>query len=335
MTSEENITPLISIIVPTYNSSAYILETLESAKAQTYRNIELIVTDDCSKDKTIELCNDWLSKNNDCFVRTAVITTPQNKGISANLNRGINNARGVWLKIIAGDDILLKDCILKNFEYATKNESSFLFSRHIWFKVDDNNKKLFNSNQKQVNEYWENLNKSFFALEAKSQYYKLLRFNRVPASTAFFYRETLISIGGFDESIPMIDDYPLWLKATKNNHKLYFLNFPTVLYRKHEDSISAHKNVKLSFVKDNYRIYKKYRINRHTIFNVFLHISVNLNYLNHMLIIKSGRYNWINKVLQFLDPYNVKRYFLTKPSLEDVLSGSFCKNEEFNKKNNL
>ena len=53
---EEN-NPLVSINVITYNSSKFVLETLESAKAQTYQNIELIVSDDCSTDNTVEICN--------------------------------------------------------------------------------------------------------------------------------------------------------------------------------------------------------------------------------------------------------------------------------------
>ena len=59
--------PLVSIIVITYNSSKYVLETLESAKAQTYQNIELIVTDDCSNDNTVEICRKWIEENKERF----------------------------------------------------------------------------------------------------------------------------------------------------------------------------------------------------------------------------------------------------------------------------
>ena len=60
--------PLVSIIVITYNSSKYVLETLESAKAQTYQNIELIVSDDCSTDNTVEICQNGSKTKNDLFV---------------------------------------------------------------------------------------------------------------------------------------------------------------------------------------------------------------------------------------------------------------------------
>jgi len=76
--------PLVSIIVITYNSSEYVIETLESAKAQTYQNIELIVSDDCSTDETLEICRDWMKKNQDRFVRSELITTEKNTGISGN-----------------------------------------------------------------------------------------------------------------------------------------------------------------------------------------------------------------------------------------------------------
>ncbi len=60
MITAEN--PLVSIIVCTYNSSKYVLETLESAKEQTYQNVELIVSDDCSTDNTVELCRKWIAE---------------------------------------------------------------------------------------------------------------------------------------------------------------------------------------------------------------------------------------------------------------------------------
>lgn len=52
--------PLVSVIVITYNSSKYVLETLNSVAAQTYDNIELIISDDCSVDNTVEICRNWL-----------------------------------------------------------------------------------------------------------------------------------------------------------------------------------------------------------------------------------------------------------------------------------
>ena len=76
--------PLVSINITTYNSSKFIIETLESAKMQTYQNIELIVSDDSSVDNTVELCKKWIEKNKERFVRCKVITVEKNTGIAAN-----------------------------------------------------------------------------------------------------------------------------------------------------------------------------------------------------------------------------------------------------------
>jgi len=121
--------PLVSIIVITYNSSKYVLETLESAKAQTYQNIELIVTDDCSTDDTVEICGNWIEKNKERFVRTELVKSDTNTGIAPNCNRGLKVAKGEWVKYIAGDDILFSDCINQNINYILSNPTaSFIFS---------------------------------------------------------------------------------------------------------------------------------------------------------------------------------------------------------------
>ena len=96
----ENQCPLVSVVVITYNSAQYVLETLNSIKEQSYSNIELIISDDCSKDKTVEICRDWLAKNKEKFVRTELITVEKNTGTSANINRGIKASKGKWIKSI-------------------------------------------------------------------------------------------------------------------------------------------------------------------------------------------------------------------------------------------
>ena len=103
--------PLVSVAVITYNSSKYVLDTLESIKAQTYKNIELIISDDSSTDNTMQLCKDWCDQNKDRFVRIQVIEPEKNTGVAANCNRAEAACEGDWVKLIAGDDMLLPDCI--------------------------------------------------------------------------------------------------------------------------------------------------------------------------------------------------------------------------------
>lgn len=105
MSKHETSQPLVSIIVITYNSSKYVLETLESARAQTYQNLELIVSDDASQYDTVEICQAWLEENGDRFVRAELVTVEENTGIPANCNRGVRKAKGEWVKLIAGNVI--------------------------------------------------------------------------------------------------------------------------------------------------------------------------------------------------------------------------------------
>lgn len=78
---------LVSIPVITYNSAKTVIETLDSIKAQTYPNIELIISDDCSTDDTVQLCREWIEKNGERFERTELISVTKNTGVSGNNNR--------------------------------------------------------------------------------------------------------------------------------------------------------------------------------------------------------------------------------------------------------
>lgn len=243
----DNSNPLVSVIVISYNSSKYITETLESIKLQTYANIELIIADDCSSDDTIKICEEWLDNNSSRFKRFKIITADKNTGISPNCNRGLYEANGEWVKFIAGDDILINNCIEVFVGYSKLAKQTFFFSM-LRYTVDNPNiisiflkgYNLFNTKDNQLK--------------------ILLRGNSLPAATAFMNKRDLLDIGGFDENYPMLEDYPLWIKAVKNKYKIVFLNEETVIYRIHKDSISDNNATiditNPDFFSKNYRYHK-------------------------------------------------------------------------------
>lgn len=224
--------PLVSIVVITYNSSKYVLETLESIKVQTYKNIELIISDDFSTDNTVEICNDWLEGKKKYFINSKIIQAVRNTGIPSNVNRGVNEAKGEWIKLIAGDDILLENCIHVNVNFVKNRENvNFVFSKPIY--IDDYGNELFNDDLKKIDS-----NDPFYHLNAKDQFLHLLtKHHPINPPTLFYKKKIVDDFGGFDEKFKN-DDFPLYLKVTKAGYKLYFNNIETIKYRIHDSSFS-------------------------------------------------------------------------------------------------
>ena len=228
--------PLVSIIVITYNSSEFVLETLESIKAQTYPNIELIITDDNSKDETVAVVKKWIVGNDKHFVRGVLVTSEKNTGIPSNLNRGVNVSAGRWIKCIAGDDLLAENCIsdLINYIISQKDDIHILYSDVVRF--------FGNSINNVEHKKFENAR--FWSVEssAKDQYEILLRSNRVYAVAVIMRKDLLDSFHGFDERYRFLEDWPLWIKITYAGYKIYYLDKPLVYYRLHDNNISMTTN---------------------------------------------------------------------------------------------
>jgi alpha-1,3-rhamnosyltransferase len=224
--------PLVSIIVITYNSSKFVLETLESAKAQTYRHIELIITDDSSTDDTVDICQKWIDENNQRFIRAILVSAKSNLGIPANINKGVNISKGHWIKCIAGDDLLAEDCLTELIYYiSTQPENIQVLSSDII---------KFSGNSIKNGEIKKNPFIRFCSREstAKEQYEMLLRTITVFAATVIIRRDLLLSINGFDERFKLLEDWPLWVKITEAGHKIYYLDKPLVYYRLHDNNLS-------------------------------------------------------------------------------------------------
>lgn len=232
--------PLVSVVVVTYNSSKYILETLESIKNQTYNNMELIITDDCSSDDTVQLCKDWLLVNKDRFEGSQIITSPKNTGISPNINRGFYAAQGEWIKQIAGDDRLKNTCLEHYVDFILNNRVDILFSPLDVFGEGDIEhwKKLIHSNFKYI-----------FSLSDKDFKILLCKIDLFPAPAAFIRTSFFKKVNGYNESIKFIEDWPFWVKAAFNGAKFDYIDSNEVDYRVNSSSVSQSSSLSPRFKK--------------------------------------------------------------------------------------
>ncbi len=240
---------LVSVVVVTYNSSRFVIETLDSIAKQSWIEVELIITDDCSKDDTIAVCKSWIKDNESRFKRCILVESEVNTGVSANANRGLKEATGEWLCIPAGDDTLKKDCIKDNIEQVSSNpDIKVLFSLIDLYEETFEEKNFL---KRIPNDPF--IPTSIVAPErsAESQYRMLLITDRVHYTPSLFiHKETILSVGGFDERFKLLEDYPLWLNLTSNGHKLNFMDKATVNYRKHSQAIN--NNNKGDLINPNY-----------------------------------------------------------------------------------
>lgn len=230
MDSEINM-DLVSIVIITYNSAEYIIETLESAKKQTYKNVELIISDDASKDNTLEICENWIAENKTEFVSTSIIRAIKNTGIPANCNRGVKAANGQWIKIIAGDDILLPGCIQDNIDFTQRNkEADIVMSNLVAFLDQTHPKEIVGIVKPKRPMFWASLVSSQAQYEAM-----LLEF--CGNTPSFFTSKHVFLKVSFDEQFPYIEDYPFALNATKNGFRFLYNDKDTVMYRKRNNSV--------------------------------------------------------------------------------------------------
>lgn len=221
---------LVSVIVITYNSAEYVVETLESIAKQSYPNIELIISDDASEDNTLQVCKDWISEHQGRFKACRIVAAEKNLGIPANCNKGVDAASGNFIKIIAGDDILLEDCIKDNLNFIEQSAS-----RNI--VISEMNAFLDGTTPKKILEHKVPFGEIFSdKFTAKDQNNFLIKASYFGNAPTLFYRKCVFDKVRFDESIPLLEDYPFAILATESGFKYSYLPKVTVLYRVRNNS---------------------------------------------------------------------------------------------------
>lgn len=127
--------PMISFVVTSYNYEKYILKTLESIKAQTYRNFEIIIVDDCSNDNSCKIIEDFISENQD--LKITLIKQSSNQGQMASMIRGLDIAQGQFVSFIDSDDILMTDYAKHHIRVHLQTSVAFTSCQIIEIGEDD------------------------------------------------------------------------------------------------------------------------------------------------------------------------------------------------------
>ena len=225
----------ISIVIPMYNAEKYIKETLDSVFAQTYKNYEVIVVNDCSKDNGLKIVEEYQKKHKNL----KIINNEKNLNVAESRNKGIQAAKGEWIAFLDADDKWVENKLEIQIQKVKENNSSLCFASYYF--IDDDGT---------------DLNKTF-TVKPTTSYKKLLKQNIINMSTSFVKRELCLKYPFKNPEVH--EDFIFWLSILKNEEvnplgleeKLAYLRLA-----KGSKSRNKFKSVKMT-----YKTYKKVGLN--------------------------------------------------------------------------
>lgn len=220
---------LVSIITPTYNSEAFIAQTIASVQNQTYQNWEMIIVDDGSVDNTAAIVVEMAKED----PRIIFIRMSQNSGPAKARNAGIEKVSGKYMTFLDADDIWFPEFISSSIDTIFKNNVFFVFSSYR------------RSNEELEFVY------SDFIVPQKVTYTDILKTNSISCLTAFIDIEKLGK-----KRMPDIfkrQDMGLWLQYLKEIPYAYGIQQPLAIYRIRENSLSRNKSKLLKYQWKFYR----------------------------------------------------------------------------------
>jgi glycosyltransferase involved in cell wall biosynthesis len=192
--------PQVTVILPSWNRAAWLKKSIDSVLEQTFRDFELIVVDDASTDSTQEILTSYSGK-----IRS--ITFEKNLGVSAARNAAVKNCDSEWIAFLDSDDFWHPHKLQKQIaQTVIRAECPIHFTDEIWIR---NGVRVNPKKKHQKLEGW--------------IFKPSLELCLMSPSTVLLRRELFDVHGLFDETLPICEDYDLWLRLTAQ-HQVALLN---------------------------------------------------------------------------------------------------------------
>lgn len=216
--------PSVTVIIPCFNRGAFLRQTVDSALAQTWRNVEVIVVDDGSTDDSAQILDAYGD-------RIRVLTHPgrENKGQSASINLGLSSSTSDYVAILDSDDWWEVDKLRVQVEFLESNPKIGLVYCNGYQVAEDGTRKwrMYSDDHQEHSDPARVLADCYFLVPNNS----LIR------------RAVIDETGGFDESLRAAQDHDMAIRIAEVA-KIAYLPVDVFNYRRHDDSISK-KNTRL------------------------------------------------------------------------------------------
>ena len=213
--------PQISVVCPTFNGSQFVISTLQSVLAQTVPPVEIVISDDGSRDQTVTLIMDYLARNSS--IKYQVLEN-RHQGPGATRNVGIQQAQGEWIAFIDSDDLWLPNKLEVISGAILKNPEANFFCHSEREIQTDGTESLLDYGR------WFDPHKALPA--------QLYHRNFFSTSAVTCQRSLLCKAGLFDATLPSSQDYELWLRMSPAV-KPHFVGEVLGVYRCREGNITS------------------------------------------------------------------------------------------------
>ncbi len=218
----------VSIIIPMYNAEQFIEETLRSVLKQTYQLFEVLVVDDCSTDRSLEMAQRFRAKDD----RVKIIGLSKGVGAAGARNVAIDSAQGRYIAFLDCDDLWVEDKLEKQLLFMQENNVHFSFGAYE--KIDEFGVHIGN-----------------IGVPAKVSYLDLLKTNVIGCLTAIYDTEFYGKI--YMPENTKREDFALWLLLLRKGEKAYGMQQILAKYRVHSGQSSAKK---LNMAAETWRLYR-------------------------------------------------------------------------------
>ncbi len=220
---------LISIIVPVYNAEKFISETINTVLKQTYKNWELILINDCSKDNSIKIIKTYKDD------RIKLVNNDKNCGAALTRNNGIKEAKGRYICFLDADDLWDKEKLEKQLRFMKKFDCAFSFTGYEFADESGtpNGKKVY--------------------IPERINYKQALKNTTIWTSTVMLDIMKLSKNDIFMPNVKRGQDTATWWKILKKVDYAYGLNEILSFYRRTDQTLSSNKFIALKRTWNLYR----------------------------------------------------------------------------------
>ena len=219
----------LTITVITYNSEAFIDETLESISQQCSLDIQIILADDASTDNTLFKLKNWKTRNEVNFNEILLLESKKNRGIIENYRRTFDNTKGIWLKAIAGDDLFYRTAIKSMRSDANKNPKNPIIIGKAKLIGNQINKDVILPKHERI--------KNLKTINQCKKY--IFEGEIFPGVSFMIQTKVLREIDVFKYAKGQIEDIPFQLELLTNGYHFKFSEHIYIKYRQHEKSVSS------------------------------------------------------------------------------------------------